>query len=269
MSLKLSFESMKNPIPYKIAIGKTWSYDFPKETYNLNYFSFTSAIGGIGSTPPEIKCTLKIKDSEQKFLEEVNELFKIYKDTNLTILKDNNGVLKIEIFEWTFFDYDFQLISKIEDILEKYVFELINDFDSSQSEVIFKNVCQIYKDGYNYIEPKIFFSYSQFGFELVCFMDKINEEEFLKKINQLLIDFNFDEAEYYRCQNSQEVSFRIYFRKYHTYLSKKGKYQFDTLDLDNSLFTIFNHLNIQNGRMKNDLNVIEVKQTIQNSNSIN
>lgn len=255
---------MKNPIPYKIAIGKSWSYDFPQEIYKLNYFKFSSANGGAGSSPPELKCIFEIKNSEQKFIEEIEKILNIYKDTNLNISKDNNGILKIEIFEWVLFDYDFQLVNKIEETIEKYNFELVTDIDFSKSEVILKNICEVYKDGYKYLEPTISFSYNPLGIELMCFMEKIKEEKFLEGINELLAEFNFDEVDYYRCQNSEEVNFRIYFKKHHTFLSEKGKYQFDVLDFDKRLFSIFNYLGIQNGRMKNDLNVIEIKHIMKN-----
>jgi len=240
------------PIPYKLALGKNWGFSDPLNFFNLKFFIFRNALGGHANCPPELKCFIKIPNCLDNFLLEITELLSYYKDTNIIISKSNNDILKIEIFEWSLYDYDFQLVENIESILVNNNCIKINEIIEIDYEVICKNICDVYKNGYNYIDTKAKLGFTENSIYLNCYLTKEIECEFLLQIKDILNDFEFDELKLNKTIINENIKFQIYFIKYKTLLSQQGKYIFNIEEIDNRIDKIFRVLNIKIGRFDDE-----------------
>lgn len=240
------------PIPYKLALGKDWGFSDPLNFFNIKFFIFRNAIGGHANCPPELKCFIEIPNCLDNFLLEITELLSYYKDTNITIFKYNNNILKIEILEWSLYDYDFQLVENIESIIINNNCKKINEIIEIGYEVIYKNICDIYKNGYNYIDTKAKLGFTENSIYLNCYLTKEIEQEFLQQIKVILNDFEFDELKLYKTIINENINFQIYFIKYKTLLSQKEKYIFNIEEIDNRIDEIFSVLNIKIGQFDNE-----------------
>lgn len=97
-------------------LGVYWYYRFPEGLYDFKFFRFLKGSGGHADRPAQLQARVRVQNMEN-FLSGLKILKSQYKRVYATV-KTNGDELFIETGDYTLFDYHFQCISEIEELLE-------------------------------------------------------------------------------------------------------------------------------------------------------
>ncbi len=97
-------------------LGVYWYYRFPEGLYHFRFFRFLKGLGGHISNPAKLQARVYVNYTEN-CLTKIKELKSVYGKADLTVKKNGNELL-IETGDYTLFDYHFQMVSEIDEVLK-------------------------------------------------------------------------------------------------------------------------------------------------------
>lgn len=97
-------------------LGVYWYYRFPDRLYDFKFFRFLKGFGGHADNPARLQASVYLEDAGH-FLSRIRELKSEYKRAYLKVKTDGNHLF-IETGDYTLFDYHFQMVSEIEEVLK-------------------------------------------------------------------------------------------------------------------------------------------------------
>lgn len=106
-------------------LGTYWYFEFPTDLYKFDFFEYRQGYGGHADKPAELITDIEAEDPE-KIISDLKLLITTYNEGSLFIYRDGQK-LKIGTGGHQLFDYDFLLISKVENILRREKIKLVKD----------------------------------------------------------------------------------------------------------------------------------------------
>lgn len=98
-------------------LGVYWYYKFPENLYRFTFFTFSKGMGGHANNSAELEARVSI-DNPENFLKDLEILVSQFQDLYVHIKIKENQLL-ISTGDYTLFDYHFQFVSEIEELLNR------------------------------------------------------------------------------------------------------------------------------------------------------
>lgn len=96
-------------------LGVYWYYKFPENLYRFKYFTFSKGMGGHANNPAELEARVSV-DHPERFLRDLEILVSQFQHLYVHIKIKENQLL-ISTGDYTLFDYHFQFVTEIEELL--------------------------------------------------------------------------------------------------------------------------------------------------------
>ncbi|MCJ8155269.1 hypothetical protein MKJ01_16005 [Chryseobacterium sp. SSA4.19] len=198
-------------------LGVYWYYRFPEGLYDFKYFRFLNGFGGHVNNPAQLQARICVQNTGN-FLSAVKILKSKYRMAYLTIKTSGNQLL-IETGDYNLFDYHFQLVSEIEQLLENenatladheipFHLETRYDFDADWEGIDDKN-----KHNFIQLVGSDFKKYNaeNFSLRIDCHLSLPLKKNFINDLTEACHQENISVFYYYDYEKDDFVNLMLFF----------------------------------------------------------
>lgn len=121
-----------------MVLGIYWYFGFPEELYSYDYFKWKPGYGGHANNPAMLETRVTCTNPEELIQSLKSMIHKL--EQGFIYIYQNDAKLKIGTGAFQMYDCDFELMKRAELILAQHQVQVIDDFNTKDSQLIKLNV---------------------------------------------------------------------------------------------------------------------------------
>lgn len=235
-----------------MVLGIYWYFGFPEGLYSYKYFKWKPGFGGHANNPAELETTVSCTNSEA-LIEALKALIQELPHGFIYIYQ-NNDQLKIGTGSFALHDFDFEMMTRAELILENYQVQVIDDFNTKDSNLIKlcvkKNSATVQYQDLKVLKP-VSSDMKKYNAESSLLRLDVNnvlqkeKDAFLKELEKISEEENLKVLMYKECSFEGSINLMLFFGNGRQGCNFKEKQYVDAERLENKIMALNNEFDIE------------------------